>query len=606
MLIRHTGRMQLKRLLRHYWKFARRYPISGILMLTTFGGGVLLSSVAIPLIYKMIIDAVENAVSPEAAAGTLLSIFLLYALLRTVEFACWRSGDFAMSYFESNALRDLANYAFRELLKHSYGFFSNQFAGALIVRSRRFVDGFERLTDYVAFEVFMHGLELIASFFVLLWFSTLLGGVYLVWLVFYMCVMVVLIRYQTPKNIAAAEANSATGARLADVVANVLTLKVFSAFAQEVQTFEERTSREEMLRRRAWFGQNYSLLAQGTLTSLFEMASLGIAIYLWTQGSITAGTIVLTQLYLSNVGGTVRAMGRSTTKILQVISDAQEMVDVLELAVEVKDPEKSEACKISRGAIEMKQVRFAYGAHTPIFNDFSIAIASGEKVGFVGHSGAGKTTVTKLLLRFLDVQSGSISIDGQDIRSITQDDLRRSIGYVPQEPLLFHRTLKENIAYGKPEATDAEIRDAARRAHADEFIAKLPLGYETMVGERGIKLSGGERQRIAIARVMLKDAPILLLDEATSSLDSVSEMHIQAALDEVMKGRTTLVIAHRLSTIRKMDRILVFEDGKITEEGPHENLIARGGVYSELWDQQSGGFIADATEIAAAETIAAR
>jgi ABC-type multidrug transport system fused ATPase/permease subunit len=214
-------------------------------------------------------------------------------------------------------------------------------------------------------------------------------------------------------------------------------------------------------------------------------------------------------------------------------------------------------------------------------------------VALVGHSGAGKTTIVKLLLRLADIQGGSITIDGQDITNVTQDALRRRIAYVPQEPYLFHRTLRENIAYAKPEATLEEVQNVARRAHAHEFIESLPRGYDTLVGERGIKLSGGERQRVAIARAMLKDAPVLILDEATSSLDSISESYIQAAFDELMAGKTTIVIAHRLSTIQRMDRIIVFEDGAVVEEGSHKELLQKEGVYAELWKSQVGGFIGD-------------
>lgn len=226
-----------------------------------------------------------------------------------------------------------------------------------------------------------------------------------------------------------------------------------------------------------------------------------------------------------------------------------------------------------------------------VLKDFSLTITPGEKVGLVGHSGAGKTTITKILLRFADISEGEVLIDGQSIQKIKQDDLRRKISYVPQEPMLFHRSLSENIAYGKPDASMEEIVAVAKKAHAHEFIEKLSKGYDTLVGERGVKLSGGERQRVAIARAMLKDAPILILDEATSSLDSVSERHIQEALAELMKGRTTIVIAHRLSTIQKMDRIIVMEEGGIVEEGKHEDLLARGGMYAEFWREQAGGFL---------------
>jgi ATP-binding cassette subfamily B protein len=228
---------------------------------------------------------------------------------------------------------------------------------------------------------------------------------------------------------------------------------------------------------------------------------------------------------------------------------------------------------------------------TGLFNKFSLSVKSGEKIGLVGHSGSGKTTITKLLLRFMDVQSGEILIDGQDISKIKQDDLRRNISYVPQDPILFHRSLRENIAYGKSDASQEEIVAASKAANAHDFITSLPEGYDTLVGERGIKLSGGERQRVAIARAMLKDAPILILDEATSALDSISERHIQEAFERLMKGRTTLAIAHRLSTIQKMDRIVVFSNGKISEQGTHSELTKNSGVYAELWQEQSSGFI---------------
>jgi ATP-binding cassette subfamily B protein len=226
-----------------------------------------------------------------------------------------------------------------------------------------------------------------------------------------------------------------------------------------------------------------------------------------------------------------------------------------------------------------------------LFRDFNLTVRSGEKIGLVGHSGSGKTTFTKLLLRFVDVDSGAVRIDGQDIRTVRQSDLHDHIAYVPQEPLLFHRSLRENIAYGKPNATDEEIHRAARDARAAEFIETLPKGYETTVGERGVKLSGGQRQRIAIARAVLKDAPILILDEATAALDSESELLIQEALWKLMKGRTAIVIAHRLSTIQKMDRIIVMEEGRIVEEGTHKQLLRRKGTYAKLWAHQSGGFL---------------
>lgn len=333
---------------------------------------------------------------------------------------------------------------------------------------------------------------------------------------------------------------------------------------------------------------------QGILFVFLEFGTMYFVGHLWSEGRISVGTIVLVQMYIFGTFDAVWGFGRALMDIEKSLSDAKEMVEIFEQEPSVKDPTDPEVCHITRGNIEFRDVSFVYEkGNQKVFEDFSLQILPGEKVGLVGHSGAGKTTITKILLRFADISHGAVLIDGQDIRSIRQDDLRRNISYVPQEPLLFHRTLKENIAYGKPDVSDGEIIAVAKKACAHEFIKKLPKGYDTLVGERGIKLSGGERQRVVIARAMLKDAPILILDEATSSLDSISEKHIQEALGELMKGRTTIVIAHRLSTIQKMDRILVVENGHIVEEGTHQELVLSDSVYGAFWKQQAGGFIGE-------------
>ena len=331
-----------------------------------------------------------------------------------------------------------------------------------------------------------------------------------------------------------------------------------------------------------------------SLTSFISISAFVSGIVAITVFGSPAGALFLTVSYTMQMGRRLWESSRVMRNLNRAFGDASDMTEILEIEPTIKDAPEPDNFKISRGSIELKDVTFTHSeSDSPLFKNFNLKIKQGEKIGLVGHSGSGKTSLTKLLLRFSDIEDGSISIDGQDIRSITQHDLRSHIAYVPQEPLLFHRSLSENIAYGSPDATRQEIEGVAKMAHAHEFIEKLSDGYDTLVGERGVKLSGGQRQRVAIARAMLKNAPILLLDEATSALDSESEVLIQDALWKLMQNRTAIVIAHRLSTIQKMDRIIVLDEGKIAEQGSHKELLRKNGVYAKLWNHQSGGFIED-------------
>ena len=310
------------------------------------------------------------------------------------------------------------------------------------------------------------------------------------------------------------------------------------------------------------------------------------------QRYLSVASVYLATTYTLTVTDQLWEITQVMRNYNRVMGDAHDMVEILDIPPAVADTTDVDFRR-GPGAVEFDHVTFTHdgAGEDALFRDFTLTIEPGEKIGLVGHSGSGKTTLTRLLLRFSDVDSGAIRIDGQDLRDVTQASLRRSIAYVAQEPLLFHRSIADNIAYGRPGATPELVHEAAVKASADEFIARLPAGYDTTVGERGVKLSGGQRQRIAIARAVLKDANLLVLDEATSALDSESEVHIQAALSEAMKGRTTIVIAHRLSTVQAMDRIVVLADGRIVEQGSHTELLAAGGVYAGLWSHQSGGFL---------------
>jgi len=375
---------------------------------------------------------------------------------------------------------------------------------------------------------------------------------------------------------------------------NIFNVKIFAGATEEKKRFNQTINKRRKSRTKAWMTGTFMGVWQGVMMISFEIFLIYQMVIAWTEGSITLGTIFAIQTFIWLVFSNLWELGRLFQDYSNALADAEEMTQILNLIPSIEDPKKPEKCTINKGAIEFKNVSFRYETekNSPqIFKDFNLSIKAGEKVGLVGESGAGKSTFVNLLIRFMDTDSGDILIDKQSIKQITQNDLRRNLAYVPQEPILFHRTLKENIAYGKPDATDAEIIAAAKAAHAHDFIMTFPENYETLVGERGVKLSGGQKQRIAIARAMLKQAPVLILDEATSSLDSKAEIYIQEALDKLMKEKTTLVIAHRLSTLREMDRIIVFDKGEIVEDGKHQDLIKENGKYAELWQHQSGGFI---------------
>ncbi len=380
---------------------------------------------------------------------------------------------------------------------------------------------------------------------------------------------------------------------LSDAITNILAVKSFATENVELHRFESssedvRVKALDVMRATIKRDTIFSTTAVMATTTALGLAVVGIV---WFHADI--GTIFLMLTYTMTL---LRGLWDFSTSALRnynrAFGAAADMVDIVNLAPGVQDPMAPEPLRISRGEVVFNKVNFTYPeASDKLFTDLTFRIKSGEKIGVVGHSGSGKTTLTKLLLRFVDASSGTVTIDGQNITHITQSDLRSCIAYVPQEPLLFHRTIRENIAYGIPLASDKDVATAARQAHAAEFIERLPHKYDTTVGERGVMLSGGQRQRIAIARAMLRQAPLLVLDEATSALDSESEHYIQGALSDLMKNHTTIAIAHRLSTIQKMDRIVVLKNGAIIEQGSHKELLARKGYYAKLWRHQSGDFL---------------
>jgi ABC-type multidrug transport system fused ATPase/permease subunit len=582
----------VKKLFHHIWPQINKYKWSFYLTFVFYAIRIFFGSVLNVYFFKKIIDVMSNpSFSREVLAAQLIYLVILNILIMVGGNIFSRLGAWSIVYFQSNMMRELSDYSFRQIIKNSYGFFSNNFSGSLVTKSRRFVRAFEVMHDTLIFNFWGTFIVLTGVFMVLFTQAPFIASIFLSWVFVYIIIVSFFIKKRMSYDIAKAAADSRVGGRLADVFSNVFALKVFSAGEKEKVSFGEVTRNEEEHRNNSWYFGNKQDTLQAGLMTIIQAFVLYLIIKLWIAGSMNTGTVVLIQTYMIMIFERLWDLGKATTKFMESAADMKEVIDIFEIVPDIKDPEVPEPLRMKTGNIEFKDVSFVYASGQHVFNNFNLKIKPGERVGIVGHSGAGKTTVTKLLLRFIDVSSGVIEIDGQDVRTVLQDDLRRVISYVPQEPILFHRSIRENIAYGEPDATIEQIIEAAQKAHADEFIKNFKYGYDTLVGERGVKLSGGERQRIIIARAMLKNSPVLVLDEATSSLDSISESYIQNAFSELMKGKTTIVIAHRLSTVQKMDRIIVLDEGVIVEDGTHKELLEKGGVYANLWNHQTGGFL---------------
>ena len=567
---------------------------SWVMMLAIlFGiGGANAFEIVIPLYYKKFFDTLLLPESKAELSPQLVHIILFILLLNGAGWVCWRIGSYAIIRVQARSMATLRQQAYDRLLHHSYSFFANNFTGALVQRVGRYARAFERITDRITWDILPLIVRISGAVIITAYIFPMLATIIFGWVVLYMAVNVVYSRWRLKYNLQMVEADSRTTAVLADTITNQNNIDIFSQHAYEQKYFKEVTDDQAKITFRNWgVGQVLDAM-QAALIVLMEFAIFYLLIHYWEQGPVMVGTFIMVQLYVLGLGKRLWDFGRIIRDAYEGYADAKEMVEIMKLPYEIKDVPAAVPLHVSGGEIVFSDVSFAFNQTREVLQNINFTIKAGEKIALVGPSGAGKTTFVRLLLRFYDVTSGKILIDGQNIRYATLETLRNKVSLVPQDPLLFHRTIMENIRYGKSSATEAEVMEAARLAHCDEFINALPKQYETYVGERGIKLSGGERQRVAIARAILKNAPILVLDEATSSLDSHSEALIQDALDTLMKGKTVVVVAHRLSTIRKMDRIAVLKDGAIIEEGTHDDLTKQNGsLYAKLWDLQAGGFL---------------
>ncbi|WP_405179540.1 ABC transporter ATP-binding protein/permease [Nocardia sp. NBC_01377] len=544
-----------------------------------------------PLIVAMIVSRV--AATGDTGFGASGSYILAFGGALFLAELLWRIGIHCLNRVDAYGIEHLYVVAMDELLAKDAAFFHNNFAGSLTKRSLSFAARFEQFVDTLAFEIMAALVPLIFASVVLWHYNPVLVVVLMGMIVVTALVITPLVQRRQKLVDDREAAIARVSGHVADSLANMQVVRAFAAEPQEADEHRRRVASSRRKSLRSW---DYANLRIDTLVApllvLTNVMGLLIAVGLG-GGKMGVEAIVVAFTYYFNATGIMFRFNQIYRRLETVLTEAAQFTELLLDEPKVLDTAHPEPLQPNGFDVRFETVNFTHAGARQLFHGLDLHVPSGAKVGLVGRSGGGKTTITQLLLRLMDLQSGTIRIGGQDIARLRQADLRSLIAYVPQEPAMFHRTLSENIRFARPEATDGEILRAAEAAHVTEFVDALPEGMDTLIGERGVKLSGGQRQRVALARAILRDAPILLLDEATSALDSESESLVQQALWELMDGRTALVVAHRLSTVAGMDRLVVLDHGRIVEEGTHEQLLCAQGAYAQLWRHQSGGFLGE-------------
>lgn len=577
--------------LRQYFEAMRHYKSWSLTILFSFSVTTICFGVAIPFLLAQSVDLISQGQTLEF--GSTLSNMLLGALVIAAIATIGSTIGFRLvGKLEAAAQSYIRTKVFDRLTSESAAFYSNTKAGSLIGHVISYINGYAIIQEVLfnrslnLFLPLIVGLIVIAS-------QSLLLAIILILIAALIAIKTLINSKQRARyRRARKETMTHLNAFMGDVIANSAAVRTFAAEDQEKLRLLEKQEKwrhayETNIR---IFGIHYRNLT-GSVQAL-QVVGIGAAAVLATTGRISIGLVVFTLAYFQRLSSGLLELAPLVQGFQGALMDASPITEVLIAPKAIVDAPKAKNIKVKKGEITLSNVTHAYEKGSPaVFHGLTLEVPAGQSLGVVGRSGGGKTTLTNLLLRFTDSTTGKITIDGQDITQVTQRSLRKAISYVPQDSQLFHRSIGENIAYGNPKASKKAIIDAVKRAHIWEFIETLPQGLDTEVGERGLKLSGGQRQRIAIARAILKDAPIIIFDEATSALDSESERFIQASMNELIKGRTSIIIAHRLSTIQRMDRIIVLEKGKIIQDGSHETLALQDGLYKTLWSHQSGGFI---------------
>ena len=572
--------------------FVFRHWLDQPVVAATVTGGLLGATVAdlfMPIFSGHLVDAMISGAADAAARRAALVAFGAIVALGFASMILRLIGLQAIVPFTLRIMSDVSRDAFMRVQRFSTDWHANSFAGSTVRKITRGMWALDLLNDTILMALLPSLLVLLGSMVLVGLHWPSLGLVIAAGAAVYVPMVVIFsTRYIAPAARVSNAWDTKVGGTLADALTCNAVVKSFGAELREDTRLARVISRWRVRVRRTWLRYNYTAAAQLTVLLCLRASVIGGAVLLWIAGRASPGdvTYVLTSYYI--IHAYLRDIGMHINNLQRSVNDMEELVAIHDEAIGIADVAGAQPIDIQGGRIVFDDVTFHYGGHpAPLYDGLSVDIRAGERVGLVGRSGSGKTTFVKLVQRLYDVSGGKILIDGQDIAKATQQSLRSQIAIVQQDPILFHRSLAENIAYGRPGASMAAIEQAARLANAHEFILRLPKGYGTLVGERGVKLSGGERQRVALARAFLADAPVLILDEATSSLDSESEALIQQAMERLMKGRTSIVIAHRLSTVRSLDRILVFDHGKIVEQGNHAALANRaGGIYRGLFELQ--------------------
>jgi len=540
---------------------------------------------SLPLFFKWITQAVEQGDTASA-----LWLGFLFPVAVFGEGLLWRiSGFFGM--FWSNHVRRYTNdVLISYTLQHDHTFFSNRFAGSLLNKTRNVIGGMETFVHDWLWSILNVVVSIVVTFYFLFIVDVVIGLAFILFLFVLVFVNILMIPEKRRRSHTQAAIGSKIGGRAADMFSNASIIRQYIGLQSELREVKVLSTEWFKAMQRSWSYSEITQLVNGFILFVFFAGSLYYLISGWGGDVAETSEVVFVIALISSLAARLTFIGRVMTNFARTVGEIEEGLSEIMVPHDILDLPSATTLTVPHGQIEWRGVNFSHGEQS-VFSNFNLTIPAGQRLGLVGSSGAGKSTFVSLMLRQHDLESGTITLDGQPIHEVTQDSLRANIAVVPQEPALFHRTIRENICYGKPDATDEEIIDVAKKAFAHDFIDQLPEKYHTLVGERGVKLSGGQKQRIAIARAMLKDAPILILDEATSALDSESEQVIQKALHLLMAGKTVIAIAHRLSTLREMDRIVVLERGQIIEDGAHDALLQYDGTYAKLWQHQAGGFV---------------